>query len=149
MTQAFQIAPGVPGNKLISAVWAGGRESHNSDTPLTVGGFAFDPTDYDIEGTTKVVKFRVTAANGDVALTNHVQLYNVTDNEVVASSALTFTTTDLDKKDATLVLGSGAGELKLAETLYEVRIYLGAVPGGPTETIEIYSAEMIVENTIA
>lgn len=121
-------------------VWAGGRETHNSEvTPLIAGAFAFDPTNYD--PVTSMV-FRAVAANGDIGLTNKVQLYNLTDNELVAE--LDITATDIAKDEVTLVRGSGVGQIDDVEHIYEVRIILGAAPAGITETIELYSAELRV-----
>ena len=119
-------------------VWAGGRESHNSElVPLVAGAFAFNPTNYD--PVTSIV-FRAVAANGDVSLTNKVQLYNLTDSELVAE--IDVTTTDIAKDEVTLVRGTGAGQIDDLEHVYEVRIVLGATPAGPSETIELYSAEL-------
>jgi len=116
----------------------GGRESHSSDvTPLVVGAIAFTPVTHD--PVTSLV-FRAVAANGDVSLTNKVQLFNVTDSVLVAE--LSFTSTATAKDEVTLTRGTGAGEIDDPEHIYEVRLLLGAAPGGPSETIELYSAEL-------
>lgn len=121
-------------------VWAGGRETHNSEvSPLVVAAFAFNPTNYD--PVTSMV-FRAVAANGDVGLTNKVQLFNLTDSVLIAE--IDVTSTNTVKDEITLVRGSGAGEIDDVERIYEVRIILGATPAGPTETVELYSAEIRV-----
>jgi hypothetical protein len=125
----------------LSTVWAGGRETWNSEaTPLISGAFAFNPSDYNIS--TGLV-FRAMAANGNPSLTNYVRLWNVTDDEQVAQ--LEFTTTEIAKDEATLVIGSGPGEIDTTEHVYEVRTILGATPTDPNDTIELYSAELRVK----
>lgn len=121
-----------------AVIWVGGRESHNSDvTPLVAGAIAFNPVTYDpIES----IVFRAMGANGNTGLTNEVQLYNLTDGEVVAS--LSFTSTDIAKDEVTLVRGSGTGEIDDVEKVYEVRMILGAAPASANDTIELYSAEL-------
>jgi hypothetical protein len=149
MTQAHQIAPGQVGDKIIFPVWVGGRESHNSDTPLCAGGIAFDPADHSLGNSSQSVFFRVVAANGTVGITTHVQLYNITDAEVVVGSDQTFTTTSMDKKDAVLTIGPAFGNLKDSEKLYECRIFLDVAPGDPIlETIELYSAYLMFQNIV-
>lgn len=121
-----------------AVVWVGGRESHNSDvTPLVAGAIAFNPVTYD---PIEAIVFRAMAANGDTGLTNTVQLYNLTDGEVVAT--LSYTSTDIAKDEVTLVRGTGVGEIEDLEKVYEVRLLLGAAPGSANETIELYSAEL-------
>jgi hypothetical protein len=145
MTQAFQIAPGQIGDKLIHPIWAGGRETHNSDTPLVVGAFAFNPDDYSIAKASVAFTFIAVVANGTTPLTSHIHLVNVTDAEVVTSSALSLVdSTDQTKLVANLVTGTGAGEIKTGgEKIYECRIYLDSAPVDPnTETIELYKAEL-------
>lgn len=128
------------GGALGAVIFVGGRESHDSDvTPLVVAAFAFTPISHD--PVTSLV-FRAVAANGDVSLTNTVELFNVTDSESVAT--LSFTSTSIAKDEVALTLGSGVGEIDDPEHIYEVRLLLGAAPGGPTETIELYSAELRV-----
>lgn len=133
------------GTKLFDVVKMGTRESHNSTTPLVVGGDAFDPTIYDRSGFTKTMVFRAVAANGDVGLSNTVKLYNVTDSDLIAT--LTFTSTTTTKMEAVLTQGTGAGQVDPSEKIYEVRIAMGAPPPGQTQTIELYAAEIIVTNT--
>lgn len=149
MTQAHQIAPGHINDKLIFPLWVGGRESHNSDTPMVVGGISFNPSDYALAGCSQSVFMRVIAANGTVGITTHAQLYNITDAEVVTGSDQTFTLTSMAKKDAALTIGPAAGNLKDTEKLYECRIFLDLAPGDPVlETIEIYSAHLMFQNTV-
>ena len=137
---------GLPGQKLVSLVWAGGRESHASDTPLIVGAFSFASNDHEIGATTLSVLFRAVAANGVSPLTTHVKLVNVTDGEDVAT--LNFVdTTSTGKQEAALVLGSGVGEIKPTERVYEIQIFVDA-PSGPDDTIELNSVELRVVNTV-
>jgi hypothetical protein len=121
------------------------RESHDSVTPLVSGGVAFNPADYDKAGYTKTMTFRAVAANGDIGMTTSVILYNVTDSDTI--DTLSFTSTTPAKDEVVLVEGSGAGQIDLVEKIYEVRIALTVPPGGPTETVELYGAEIIVVNT--
>lgn len=133
------------GSSIITVVKLATRESHGSNTALVVGGDAFDPVAFDIPGFSKIMTFRAVAANGDIGLTNTVQLYSLTDSDVIAT--LSFTSTNTAKMEAVLVQGAGAGQVDPVEKIYEVRIALGAPSGGPTETIELYGAEIIITNT--
>lgn len=145
MTQAHQIGPGHVGNVITHIVPCGGRESHNSDTPLVVGAFSFDPNNYDLAKATVTFKFVAIIANGTTPLTTHIKLYNITDAEDVTSSIMNIVdTTNQAKYEATLTVGSGAGQIKnTGEKIYECRIYLDAPPGNPaTDTIELYKAEV-------
>ena len=135
----------VPGSKSIEIVHIASRVSHDSNTPLVAGGVAFNPVDYDKPGYSRVISFRAVAANGDVGITTLVRLFNVTDNEEVAS--LSFTTTEQAKDEIVLVEGAGAGEIDLVEKIYEVLIQLQDPPGGATETVELYDAEIQVVST--
>ena len=141
----FESAALSPGVEQIDIVKLATRESHDSVTPLVAGGDAFDPTDYDKPGFARTVTFRAVAANGDIGITTTVKLYNVTDSDTVAT--LTFTSTTPAKDQVVLVEGAGVGEIDLVEKIYEVRIALTAPPGGPTETIELYGAELVIVST--
>lgn len=145
-----ELGPGAPGDILTQLVWAGGRESHNSDTPLIAGAFALNPNNYSLERTTVAFQFVIIAANGDTPLTTHVELFNLTDSEVVTSSQIDIIdSTTPTKYSATLVVGAGAGTIKnTGERLYECRIYLDVPPGGPSETIELFKAEVRVVFTV-
>lgn len=118
------------------------RVSHDATTPLVCGGVAFNPTDHDKPGFTRSLTFRAVAANGDVGIATFVKLINLTDGDEIAS--LSFTTTEQVKDEVTLVEGGGLGEIDLSEKIYEVRIGLDATPINPTETVELYSAEIRV-----
>jgi len=139
---AHQILPGVAGDTYISIVPCGGAASHDSATPLVVSQFEFDPTLYNLEGGSRTLLFRAIAANGVSPLTTHVQLYNLTDAEIIAT--LDFVDTTVPGKDeVALTEGGGAGEIDPAAKIYEVRIFVDA-PGGPSDTIELGSAEIRV-----
>jgi hypothetical protein len=142
---AHQILPGVAGNTYVNIVPCGGAASHASATPLVVKQFAFDPVLYDLEGSTRTLIFRAIAGNGVNPLTTHVQLFSVTDAEIIATLDFVDTTTPV-KDEAILTEGAGAGEIDLAEKIYEVRIFVDA-PGGPSDTIELGSAEIRVLTT--
>jgi hypothetical protein len=145
MTQAHQIGPGQVGNQIIQIIPCGGRESHNSNTPLVVGAFSFNPNDYDLAKATVTFKFVAVIANGTTPLTTHIKLYNMTDAEDVTSSVMNIIdTTDQAKYEATLTIGAGAGAIKnTGEKIYECRIYLDVAPSNPaTDTIELYKAEV-------
>jgi hypothetical protein len=135
----------VSGTTTIEIPHIAARVSHDSNTPLVAGGIAFNPLDYDKPGYTRVLTFRAVAANGDVGITTLVRLFNVTDNEEVAS--LSFTTTEQVKDEVVLVEGGGAGEVDQVEKIYEVLIQLQDPPGSPTETVELYGAEIQVVST--
>lgn len=136
-TSVFPVT--IPG--LLTSIWMGGRESHSDNVvPLVVGANSFTPTTYD---PVESLVFSVEAANGTTGLTNVVQLWNVTDSELVAE--LEFTSTNVAKDEVVLVRGSGPGEIDDPEHIYEVRIKLGAAPAGQDDTIELYSAEIRVQ----
>jgi hypothetical protein len=123
------------------------RSTYGATTPRVVGAFAFNPSDYTVNGTLPTLAFRVLAANGVAALTNSVQLYNLTDSAVVTT--LNFTITSTVKQSTALTIGGGAGQVPNSEKIYEVRIFLGADPGGnPLKTIELYSAHLVATNVL-
>jgi len=66
-----------------------------------------------------VLKYVVIAAV-TAAVTGTVQLYNVTDTEVVETA--TVTATSPTKHEFTLTLGAAAGNVKLVDKIYEVRV---------------------------
>jgi hypothetical protein len=74
-------------------------------------------------------------------------LYNLTDAAIVQT--LTFTSTSIVKASVALTIGAGAGQIPNSEKIYEVRIFMGADPGGdPNKTIELYSAHMVATSTL-
>ena len=118
------------------------RASHDSTTPLVVGSAAFNPLDHDKPGFTRTVSFRAVAAAGDVGITVFVKLINITDGDEIAS--LSFDSTEQVKDEVVLTEGTGLGDVDQIEKLYEVRIGLDATPINPTETVELYGAEIRV-----
>lgn len=128
--------------KHIETVKLATRASHNSTSYIAVGADSFNAADYDKPGYSKTMIFRAVAANGAIGLVNDVTLYNVTDSDTVAS--LSFTSTSLAKDEVVLVEGAGIGEVDSVEKIYEVRISLGAPPAGPSDTIELFGAEIVV-----
>jgi hypothetical protein len=133
------------GANLLESVKMATRESHGSTTPLVVGGDSFNPLDYANVGFARSLIFRAVAANGDIGMTTSVTLYNLTDSDTVAT--LLFTSTTPTKQQITLTEGTGAGQIDPLEKVYEVRIGLTVPPGGPTNTIELHGAEILVVNT--
>ena len=151
MTQAFQIGPGIKGDVIIRPIVTGGRESHNDPLPLVVGGFAINPDDYVLGKTSLAFQFQAVAANGNTPLTTHIQLYNITDAEIVTSSVIDIVDdTTPTKYSAAITVGTGAGELKSGvEKLYECQIFLDAAPGDPLlDTIELFKAELRAVYTV-
>jgi hypothetical protein len=122
-----------------------GLSGNDSATYVIAGQLQFNPQDYAVPGTTMTLFFEVVASNGAPALTTHAQLYNVTDAEAIAT--LNFTLEDPTHAEAALTLGGGAGEVDLADKMYEVRIYVDA-PVDETSTIELGGANLRVINTI-
>jgi hypothetical protein len=122
------------------------NESHNSATPLVVGQFQFNPNEYNADATKLEIRFRATAINGNPGLTTHCRLYNLTDSEIVAT--LNFTSnTVITTVSALLTVGAGVGDIKQANKLYEVLIYVDA-PAVPGDSIELGSAELEVRTKI-
>jgi hypothetical protein len=140
-------AAGTTGSVVSHAISGASRSSYNSQTPLVVGSFAFNPSDYTVNATPPTLEFRAVAANGVAALTNHVKLVNVTDAADVV--VLNFTTTAAAKQVAALTIGGGVGQIPNSEKIYEIQIYLGADPAGdPNKTIELYSAHLVAVSAL-
>lgn len=115
-------------------IQSGEAEVYNSTTPLVLAGFYLHPTTAGyVAGDTQIV-FRVVAANGVAGLTNHVELYNVTDGAAVHTFNVTLASTVKQEYICTV-----PADLPVAEKVYEVRAYLGAAPTLPTHTINVYS----------
>jgi hypothetical protein len=147
MTQAHQIAPGQPDDKIVIPLMVGGRAGHDSDTPLAIGAISVNPLDHALAGSTLTAFIRVVASSSDNSSSVHVLLYNVTDAEEVAGSDQTFTLLALTDKDAALTIGSAAGNLQDTKKIYECRIFLDQ-PQAVAETVELYSAFLVLQNTV-
>lgn len=130
------------GTQFLEVINLSNRASHDSTTPLIVGGTSFNPEDHDKPGFTRTLTFRAVAANGEAGITTFVKLVNITDGDEIAS--LSFTTTEQEKDQVVLVEGTGIGEIDQVDKIYEVRIGLDATPINPTETVELYVAELRV-----
>lgn len=137
---------GTAGQKEIDSLNIANRVTGTSNTPFAVGAMSFNPLDHDRAGMSQSLYFRAVASNGDSPLLTHVKLVNVTDAEDVAT--LDFTSTALTKQETSLVRGTGPGQIADSPHIYEVQIYLDVAPGDPSETIELYSVEIRVVNTI-
>jgi hypothetical protein len=133
------------GAKQVDVIKIATRETHNSVVPLIVGGFSFNPSDYDKPGFTKVMAFRAVASNGNTSMTTSVKLRNVTDSDDIAT--LSFTSTAFAKDQVILVEGLSAGQVDSVEKIYEVRILLSVPPSGPLDTIELAGAEIVITST--
>lgn len=125
----------------IAYIRAGEGRIHGSATPLVVSQFAFSPSAYVAAPT--AVYFSVVAAMGNTPLTGNVQLYNLTDSEIVTTTAYVNTTTPTHISTL-LTVGAAAGNIKLTEKVYEVRIYVTA-PALAIDTIILGTAELRVE----
>lgn len=137
--------PGKAGDSLYTNLWTGGRESHNSETPLIAGAFSLNPADFALANTTVTFKFNVVAAMGVTPLTGYVQIYNLTDAELVTSSLVTITdNTNPTAFSVTLQVGAAAGKIKEATKLYECRLWVDTVGDPETDYIEMMKAELRV-----
>jgi len=104
-----------------------------------LGGVPFDATG--LSGST--VKFRAVLNCTVGTITGRARLYNVTDSEFVTTADVNTTNTTPTIREATVTVGSGAGELKESEKVYQVRITnTGTLTG---EVVYLGSAFLIVE----
>jgi hypothetical protein len=149
MLLAHQIAPGRSGDKLITVLSIGGRESYGgvgSGTPLVIGAIAFNPSNYTLDNADLSLVFRAVAANGTTPLTTNVRLVNVTDTDTITTLTIV-NTTNLVKQETTLTIGAGAGQIDNSEKIYEVQIFVTA-PAVPADSIELHSAELRIIHTV-
>lgn len=102
--------------------------------PQALGQFQFDAGLF--PGTT--FSFEVVFSVSDGGLTGTVQLYNLTDGEVVASGNLSGSPTTPSLVSNTLVVGNGAGEFQDTSKLYEVRLSVTGTE--PTDIVTLGSA---------
>lgn len=123
----------------LDTIRIGSNTSHNSATPLLVGQFELDPSDYP---STAVYTLRAVGANGTTPLTTHLRLYNLTDNEQV--EVLDFVDT-LNPVLVTSQMSTGtvSGTLRTTSTLYEAQVFVDSPVTG-ADTIELGSAEIRV-----
>ena len=98
---------------------------------LAAGQFQFDGSTV-IDGSN--LSFTATASVAG-AVVGSVQMYNVTDGEIV--DTLNFNTPMPTQQTSTLTLGAGVGEIKLAPTVYEIRI--SVTGAGPTDILAVGS----------
>jgi hypothetical protein len=127
----IQVFEGTPIPAFTNPTWlvAGGRATHNLDTPIkVVSGFEFDRSLFVFSS----IKFRAVGARGNT-INGIVELYNLTD--AVSVATLTFTSTSPALQESADI----AGSLPASSKLYEVRIYLAA-PFVAGDSIELYSA---------
>ena len=144
MTTADATAGRTPttGNAIVTTVAAAAQASHDSDVPLVVGQVSFDPSVHQLQGATRTITFRAVAANLDGAITTHVILHNVTDNDEVADISVTGTTPFAGSQ--VLVVGGSPGEVPAASRIYEVRLIVDSPVDG-NDVIELGSAHIEVK----
>ena len=114
----------------------GDRLTHDSNADLVAGAISFNPLDYVKPGLVRDIVFRAMVAMGDISPLGQVILRDVT------------LATDI----ATLNIGGAVTtkyesiSLTLPDTdnVYEVRMRLTNPSTGPTDTVELYSAELRV-----
>jgi hypothetical protein len=122
-----------------------GNRSHDSATPLIVGQFEFNPTVYNADSTKLTMSMRAVVANGDVGLTTHVVLYNLTDSETVLN--LSYTSDQATNNSGSLPLGNAASQIKLSSKIYEIRIFVDS-PMNPTDTINLGNVEIELRTAV-
>lgn len=89
-----------------------------------LASFPFNPGDWE-PGTSKEFRFGAVLSVSDGALTGEVELYNLTDAELVTLTGGTLTTSStgaVKLESGALTVGAAAGNLKNTEKIYEVRI---------------------------
>jgi hypothetical protein len=146
MTQAHQLGPGQADDTVVITIRGGDAETHDSATPKVVCQFEFDPGEYVLANATMSLILRAVAGNGAAGLTTHARMYNLTDAEYVGAG-LDFTVEAPTKKEESLTVGAGAGEIDDAAKVYEIRIWVDA-PTDPSHTINLGSAELRIVNTV-
>jgi hypothetical protein len=137
--RTFGAATGGGGGSFTDTLVLGHVASHNSDTPQRVSVFEFNPSVYG----TPTLTFRATAALGNLTVTGHVVLRNITDSDNI--SDLSFTgSTNFSLQSDVLTIGAGAGEVDNSSKIYEVRIFVDS-PSLIDDTIELGSVELRIE----
>jgi hypothetical protein len=124
----------------IDTIRIGTSNSHASQTPLVIGQFQLNPSDYHSLST---FSLRAVAANGSTPLTSHVRLYNVTDAEQVAVLDFVDTLTP-GLQVLSIPTGTVSGTIREASTIYEAQVFVDS-PAGAEDTIELGSAEIRVQ----
>lgn len=113
-------------------------------TPTRVGGRYVDLTNFVVltsgAGGSYATSAQFYADIETTAGTANIQLYNVTDGEVVTGSALTTTNTTNTEVVGGLTIGNAAGNLKSGK-VYEVDIYITG--GGPTDRTTCTNARLV------
>jgi hypothetical protein len=123
-------------------VLMGSGESVSALTsPKGLGGHVYVPP------ATTTVKLQVVLSVSVGTVTGTVKLYNMTDLEYVTSATLTTTNTTPTNLEATLIVGTGAGELKPTSKTYEVRIENSG--SGAGDITYLGSANILTETSIA
>jgi len=138
---------GASGEKFINIIPCGTRATGTSATPLVVHSIAFDPSIYTLTGATKTLIFRTIAATGNSTVTGHIKLRDITTGQDISIINLTNQTAQI-KSEVSLSIGSpGTNTIANSEKIYEIRIYVDS-PSLLNDTIELYSAEIRVINTV-
>lgn len=115
-----------------------------SEPSKSVSQFAFDPSIYPDDFTFKIgCVAKVTGPTSN--LSADVELYSLTDSELITSAALNFTSTSyVQKKSVALSVGASAGYLNDSEALYEVQLTFNNVADG-SDAVQIGTIYLIVE----
>jgi hypothetical protein len=130
----------------LAVVAAASAATNPSVTPMVAGGLAFDPSDYVLAGTDRVMAFRAVLAVGNVSVIGHAKLRNVTD--AVDVCTLTFSgSTAPQILEQALTIGAGANQLPDSEKLYEVTIYTD-VAVALDDLVTLHGAELRIANVV-
>ena len=112
------------------------RLTHNSNTDLIGGAISFNPLDYVRPGLDRDIVFRAMVAMGDVTPLGQIVLRNITSATDIATLNIGGVVTS-KYESISLTLPD-------ADNVYEVIMHLTNPSTGPTDTIELYSAELRV-----
>jgi len=95
---------------------------------IQTGQFQFGALDF--TGAYSTFEFFCTIQITNVATTGRVRLYNLTNTEYVTGADLTTSATAWGAQSAAMTVGVGAGELRAADTIYEIHIEVTGGAGG-------------------
>jgi hypothetical protein len=139
---------GTTGNTIKRIIPAGALSIATSATPLVVSSFAFNPAEYAIGNTTMTVAFRIVSATGNLTVTGHAKLRDVTSGVDITTLNITNQTMAAKSEQALTVSVAGANTIANSEKIYEVTVYVDAPTLG-TDTLTLYSADVRVTNTVS
>jgi hypothetical protein len=122
-----------------TTVWNCGNRSHNSVTPLVVGQFKFDPTIFNADPSKLLFTIRGIGANAKVALSTHLVLHNLDDDEEVTD--LNFTSDVVAELTTAAAVSNGVGAIKLGPRIYEIRMFVDS-PVASDDALNLGEAEI-------